>query len=78
MFSEGLKRSSGGQGIRHGSYKSLPSQGLGQSAKLDAIKSVIVCDDSANEQLSNVVSAWSALPPYIRGVILLLVRQHVK
>ena len=56
----------------------LENKGVGQSAKLSVAKSVAVDDELENKQLSDVISTWSSLPPHIREVILLLVRQHVQ
>ena len=69
---------SGGQGYRHCSCKSLQKQDLEELLKSGVIKSVIITGDPENEQLFDVVSAWSSLPPNIREAIILLVQQYVQ
>jgi len=73
-----LNYHSGGQGIRHSVYKCLQGKRLEQSEKSGVIKSVIDCDTLANKQLSDVISAWSILPPNIRNAVLLLIQQYVQ
>ena len=69
---------SGGQGYQHCSCKSLQKQDLEELLKSGVIKSVIITGDPENEQLFDVVSAWSSLPPNIREAIILLVQQYVQ
>ena len=56
----------------------LQDNGLEQSAMLGGVKSGVVCESPENEQLSDVISAWSSLPSHIREAILLLVRQYIR
>jgi hypothetical protein len=69
---------SGGHGSRTQSNTSLKNKDLVTSSKSGVIKSVIIPDNPGDEQLSDVISAWSALPPNIRIAIILLVQQHVQ
>ena len=69
---------SGGQGIRQHTRKSLSDNGLEQSAQSHVVKYVVVSDNLENKHLSDVISAWSLLPPDIQQAVLLLVRQYVK
>jgi len=48
------------------------------SSKSGVLKSIIIADTPENEQLSDVVSGWSPLPPNIRVTIVLFVLQHVQ
>jgi hypothetical protein len=73
-----MKWFSGGQGIRQCSCNALKNKDLEQSPKSGVIKSVIIADNPENEQLSDVVSAWSSLPLNIRTAIVPLVQQHVQ
>jgi len=58
------------------SISALSDNSLGQFQKSGVIKSVIICNDLENKQVSDVVSAWPSLPPNIKEAILLLVRQQ--
>ena len=65
-------------GIDTVAVSSCKQRGLGQSAQSGGVKSGVICENLENEPLSDVVSAWSFLPPHIRDAILLLVRQYVQ
>ena len=56
----------------------LQDNDLGKFQESSVIKSVITCDELENEQLSDVIAAWSMLPPNIREAILLLVQQYAQ
>ena len=56
----------------------LQDNGLEQLPSTHVVKYVVVSDDIENKHLSDVISAWSMLPPDIQQAILLLVRQYVK
>ena len=62
---------SGGQGIRHGGCNLLQDNDLGESWQSCGTKSGTLCDELENEQLSDVIAAWSMLPPNIQEAILL-------
>ena len=68
----------GGGGNRTQTRKSLQHNSLEQSQGSTVIKSVIIPDNPENEQLSDVISAWSSLPDNIREAILLLIRSQVR
>ena len=54
----------------------LQDNDLAQMTKPSGFNYGFVCDDLENEQLSDVIAAWSMLPPNIQEAILLLVRVH--
>ena len=56
----------------------LRDNGLCELAEQGGTKSVTLCDELENEQLSDVIAAWSMLPPNIQEAILLLVRQYAQ
>ena len=73
-----LNYRSGGQGIRQCACNSLQNKDLEQSPETGVIKSVIVADSPEDEQLSDVVSAWTSLPSNVRAAIILLVQSYVQ
>ena len=68
----------GGGGNRHCCCNSLHHKELEQSSKPSGAKCGALNHYPENEQLSDVISAWSLLPPDTRQAILLLVRQYVQ
>ena len=56
----------------------LYDNNLEQSLMLGGVKCGVINDELENEQLSDVISAWSMLPPNIQEAILLLVRQYAQ
>jgi hypothetical protein len=58
--------------------QTLESQVFMKIDKKSGTKSGTAYENPQNDQLSDVVSAWSSLPPNIRAAIVLLVQQHVQ
>jgi len=77
-----LNYQSGGQGIRFCSCKSLQEQGLEQSLECAGTKCGTLCESLIEtpeiQELFDIATGWSSLPPNIRVAIVLLVQQHLQ
>jgi len=77
-----LNYQSGGQGIRHCFCNSLQDNRLEQSLECAGTKSGTLCESPVEtpeiQELLDIATAWSSLPPNIRVAIVLLVQQHVR